>query len=493
LWAVAGAVLGVVVFRSWMLTPADLNPSTDGLLPSDSLLVVLAQAVLMAVPLTVFLVAAAAGGAGYLRKARPAGPWKTAWACAVSAAFVVEVTFIAVFIDPAPLFGQLVLGRANWGLLALSAAFAAAGAALVVIITSAAREGLTTGRRRALRTGTLALAVACLGTAALLPGADPPVIYAGQGPDALAMTPDGHTLYVADWGQPEPGGQGNGHTVTPISTATGTAGKPIPVGDEPDIMVVTPDGKTLYVAAGGSGSSRGLAPVTPVDVATGKPGTPIRVAQYPAALAVTPDSRTLYIARWHTVVPVSVATGQPGQPIKVGIEPDAMAVTPDGRTLYVASYISNTVTPVDVATGKPGTPITVAHAPIALAITPDGRTLYVAINGNTASGYPGGHYVVPINVATGVSGPLIHVGASPLAMTVAPDGRLLYVACGTYSAITPVIVATGRPLRPIQVAPAWSGGSVALAVSPDSRTLYVANQASGTVVVISLARSDGRY
>ena len=127
------------------------------------------------------------------------------------------------------------------------------------------------------------------------------------------------------------------------------------------------------------------------------------------------------------------------------------------------------------------------HAPVALALTPDGRTLYVAINGDRNPYFPGGHYVVPIDVATGAPGSPIPVGRGPGALAIAPDGRVLYVACGDDGTITPVAVATGRPLPPIQVATAWSGDPAALAAAPDSRTIYAANE-SGTVVVISLAR-----
>ena len=35
--------------------------------------------------------------------------------------------------------------------------------------------------------------------------------------------------------------------MTPITTATNTAGKPIKVGKRPQTIVVTPDGKTVYV------------------------------------------------------------------------------------------------------------------------------------------------------------------------------------------------------------------------------------------------------
>ena len=56
---------------------------------------------------------------------------------------------------------------------------------------------------------------------------------------AIAITPDGKTIYVANW---------RVDTVTPITTATNTAGKPIKVGKAPVGIAITPDGQTAYVA-----------------------------------------------------------------------------------------------------------------------------------------------------------------------------------------------------------------------------------------------------
>ena len=58
--------------------------------------------------------------------------------------------------------------------------------------------------------------------------------------------------------------------VTPIATATNTAGPPIPVGLYPGPIAITPDGKTAFVD-----NSTGT--VTPIATATNTPGTPIPV------------------------------------------------------------------------------------------------------------------------------------------------------------------------------------------------------------------------
>jgi DNA-binding beta-propeller fold protein YncE len=120
-------------------------------------------------------------------------------------------------------------------------------------MTAASRPGFRR-RRRIVWISAAALAVTVIVIAAIaavnrLLG--PPVIRVGQMPQALAVTPDGRTLYVAG-----PGGfRGDlfvhGHTVTPVSIATGAPGTPIRAGDQPQAPAMTPDGRTLYVADSG--------------------------------------------------------------------------------------------------------------------------------------------------------------------------------------------------------------------------------------------------
>jgi DNA-binding beta-propeller fold protein YncE len=127
--------------------------------------------------------------------------------------------------------------RTGWRL----SVIAAAGAALVAVAISAAVIGLVpTGHR-------------------------PPVV----GPVAESAT-----AYVLSY---------EASTVTPIDVATGVAGTPIRAGNGPDGIAITPDGKTAYVAdIGGT--------VTPINLATGRAGTPIQFGAYsdPVAIVIPP-------------------------------------------------------------------------------------------------------------------------------------------------------------------------------------------------------------
>jgi YVTN family beta-propeller protein len=306
----------------------------------------------------------------------------------------------------------------------------------------------------------------------------PPAVTAAAGPPAPA---EPATAAPATAGPATRGPAGRGPTafvvssapgtVTPIDTATGRAGPPIPAGTDPQAIAITPNGRTAYVANTGAGT------VTPVDTATDRAGPPIPVGQDPQAIAITPDGRTAYVVNTGaggpgTVTPIDTATGRAGPPIPAGIAPRAIAITPDGRTAYVLDWGGAAVTPIDLAAGRAGRPIRVGSYPFAIAITPDGTTAFVA-------GY-GSDTVTPITIATGRAGRAIAVGQAPDALAVAPGGQTVYVADGDADTLTPVGVATGRAGRPIRVG--YSPGGVAISRSGEA---YVTDTISGAVTPVS--------
>jgi YVTN family beta-propeller protein len=76
-------------------------------------------------------------------------------------------------------------------------------------------------------------------------------------------------------------------TVIAIDLATNTPGEPIDVGIDPLAIAITPDGKTVYVAnthTGGPGPST----VTPIDTAGHTAGPPIQVGDRPYGIAILP-------------------------------------------------------------------------------------------------------------------------------------------------------------------------------------------------------------
>ncbi len=89
------------------------------------------------------------------------------------------------------------------------------------------------GRRSAwiVASGAVVVTLAAVAVVALRPVlSGPPMIEVRDGADALAVTLDGRTLFVANGGDATGAMLVVGHTVTPVATATGRPGRPIPVG-----------------------------------------------------------------------------------------------------------------------------------------------------------------------------------------------------------------------------------------------------------------------
>ena len=230
---------------------------------------------------------------------------------------------------------------------------------------------------------------------------------------ARALTAPRHpTAFVAN----------SGGTVTPIGLTTHRPGKPIKVGANPQAIAITPDGSTAFVANYGSNS------VTPITTVSRRAGAPIPVGRQPWAIAVTPDGKTAYVANYgsNTVTPISTAAGRPGPAVPVGQAPNSLAVTPGSTKVFVVGGDSDTVTAITAATGRAGRGIPVGYSPAAVAISPSGGTAYVV---NTISGT-----LTPVSTATGVAGHPIRTGiyTYPTAIGLTRSGATAVVV-GTYA------------------------------------------------------------
>lgn len=302
-----------------------------------------------------------------------------------------------------------------------------------------------TGKRRA--GGVAWIACACLAAAAML---------LSLAPQAVART-----AFVTNH---------NGDEVVPLDLATGAVGLPIPVGDSPLAIAITPDGEIALVG------SRDAGEVTPIDLATGVAGTPIAI-ESPRAIAITPDGQTALVGSEGSseVTPVDLASGASGSPVAVGIGPVAIAITPDGESAYVANYSSDSVTPIDLTTGTAAAEIPVGEAPIAIQIAPDGGTAYVLLR-NAGE-------IVPIDLESDLPGVPIDVGPGVYAIAISPDGAMAYVAMEATNAVTPVDLGTGTAEAPIPVGVT----PAAIAISPDGETAYTANANGDDVTPIDLA------
>ncbi len=114
---------------------------------------------------------------------------------------------------------------------------------------------------------------------------------AGSEPRDAVFSPDGHFLYVSDRA---------GKSLAIVDTATQGVSF-VKVGQSPNGTAVTPDGKTVWVANYDDST------IQPIDVLARTAGKPIAAGLNPRWIAVAPDGRTLYVSNQNgnTVTPFS--------------------------------------------------------------------------------------------------------------------------------------------------------------------------------------------
>jgi DNA-binding beta-propeller fold protein YncE len=294
------------------------------------------------------------------------------------------------------------------------------------------------------------------------------------------VSPDGKNVYVANNDSPTSSygvsqyDVGAGGALSPKNPATVT------LGVSPSAVVVSPDGRSVYVTAS-AGPSGFQSYVLQYDVGangTLSPKTPARVPGPFGPLKCRREGTSLYCT---------------GALFSGG----GMAVSPDGHSVYVAGYLTEPfglerpgeVLQYDVGAGgalSPKNPLVVqaGNGGDAVAVSPGGRSVYVA---NRFTGPPGpgvSQYDVGAGGALSPKSPATVVaGSGPSAVAVSPDGRSVYVTDSSapfrIGDASQYDVGAGGALSPkIPPTVATENFPQALAVSPGGQSVYVPNSAS---------------
>ncbi|MHB8629770.1 MAG: YVTN family beta-propeller repeat protein [Aggregatilineales bacterium] len=192
------------------------------------------------------------------------------------------------------------------------------------------------------------------------------------GPHGLAVTPDGHFVYVSSDGDTK---------VSVIDTSTDTIVNTIEVGKSPNGLTLTPDGKQLLVAVFGAGQ------IVFIDTSTNKILGQVAVPS-PHNTAVSPDGKTVYVGTNYAADPNTPTTltildlASRTQTGTVVLPPIAQTVrtlnfSPDGKALYFTQTGVDSVQVLDPTTNKITTQIAVGAAPHHVLFTPSGEYLLV--------------------------------------------------------------------------------------------------------------------
>jgi len=260
--------------------------------------------------------------------------------------------------------------------------------------------------------------------------------------------------------------------VAVIDTAQNKVLSTITVPKGPHGLVVTPDGRKVYV------SSDGASTVSVIDTAADRVVASIDVGANPHGLAISGAGSRVLVSGWgsNRALVIDTATDRVIGEVPIA-QPHNGTLSQDGRTAWVASQQQGATALVrlNLATWKEVARVPLDKTPRGLELSPDGRRVFFTLAGVNA--------IQVLDTATNEIVTQIPVGTSPHYTPFTPDGRwALAVIQGpgelgildTTSNTLAGTVAVGK-------APHWSTSS------SDGHTAYVTNEGSNDVSVVDLA------
>ncbi len=320
----------------------------------------------------------------------------------------------------------------------------------------------------------------------------PATVAAQTRPIGVVVSPDGKSVYVAYEG---------GTTLSQYSrnTETGklTALSPatIATGSEPRSVAVSPDGKSVYVTNFGSDTVSQLSRNPETGKLTALSPTTVATGDSPHGIEVSSDGKSAYVANYGSKTMSEFArntetgrlTALSPSTVATATSPNSIAISPDGKSVYtadrgskaVSQYSCNTQTGALTALTHPT--VEAGELPHYVVVSHDGKSVYVANSGSaTVSQYSR-------NTETGELTPMsraaIATGREPFSVVVSSNGLSAYVTDSGAATVSQYNrnAETGA-LTPMTPAAVTSGKSpYGVAASPDGKSVYVANEASNAI------------
>jgi len=261
------------------------------------------------------------------------------------------------------------------------------------------------------------------------------LVSVGWDPREIAVSPDGGTAYVTNYG-----GATLGATISVVSIPSRSESHRIDLSQwpQPHGMAISRSGVFLYVLSGGA--------LLQINLLSEQIERKFALhGSEPWRLALAADESRVYVANAGsgTVSAVDLATGAVSEG-RVGTRPVDVAASPDGLTLWVANRSDGTVSVLDPFTLESRGNLIAGRAPTRIVFTADGRRAAV-VNSGEAS-------VAVFDVASRARLGSIALGFYPLAVAVEPDGRHAYLAAPRGNTITRVDLETLQVVERFPVA-----------------------------------------
>jgi DNA-binding beta-propeller fold protein YncE len=267
-----------------------------------------------------------------------------------------------------------------------------------------------------------------------MPGINRPEAVEQSFVGGIALSPDGRFVYAVHV---------LGEALTVVDLKSGLVKETVDIGAEAYTCVVSADGKTVYVSVWGG------AKVLAFDAPSLEKRAEITVGEHPNAMSFSKDGRRLFVAcaNTNTVWSLDLEKNSAVEQISValfpnlppGATPNGLGLSPDGKTLLVANADNNAVAVVDVTDPQRSVVsgfIPTGWYPTAARFSRDGSRIFVLSGkGLTSQANPRANQPGIPGMAEQYSGTLLQ---GSLSILPAPDAPTLAAMTKTVYAMAPL-------------------------------------------------------
>ncbi len=256
----------------------------------------------------------------------------------------------------------------------------------------------------------------------------------------------------------------------------------VPVGLHPHEMILSPDGRLLYITDNGTmrieQAGAGNNTVSIVDVVARKKVGEISLGKYRRPHGIDLDRKSGLLAV-STEYPDALLTVDPARRavVKVydtkGKTSHMVKFGPGAQRAFVSNSTSNDVASITLATGEV-TSLPVGERPEGSVLSRDGRELYVCCRE--------GHKINVIDTAKQAVVGEIATGRGPARMGLTPDGKRLVCALTYGESVEIADPAARKVLSRVKL----TGRLVSLGISPDGQRAFASAEELDTVYVVSI-------
>ncbi|WP_308121352.1 YncE family protein [Paractinoplanes bogorensis] len=287
-------------------------------------------------------------------------------------------------------------------------------------------------------------------------------IKVGAEPEGVIVSPDGRTVYVAN----------QNSRILSVVDATTRKVSSVQLRNTPRFVAVSRDGRTVFVSMYEDDKHTGSG-VAVVDTRSRKVIKYLDTGHMPYTLAVAPDNK-LWVPI-HSDGRLEIFT--PGTlrmeaDLPVRPNPHAVGFSGDQMRAFTANHESNMVSAIDMRTNTVIRNIGVSKAPHSIAVSPDGRMALVA-------GYEADTADLIDTVSLKRIGPF-KVGRDPQSVAFSADSRFGYVVNEFDGTVSVLNGTTGTLTATVKV----GKSPRTVGVSPDGRRAYVSNGGDNTISVL---------